>query len=331
MVIEGQSELTAGELTSFIMYCTTLANSTSAISSSYTNIINGTYAVQKVFAMLDYQPLCQEANGANAVISGAVELDNVTFRYPTSKTAVLRGVSLKIERGEYIAFVGESGSGKSTIVKLIEKFYQIESGRILFDHHDQQDLNATCLRRQIGLVNQDATMFSGSIRDNITYGLTDFSIPDLESAAERAGCMEFLRNEKQFPKGFETEVGEKGGHLSGGQRQRISIARALMRRPKIIIFDEATSALDSNSEQMVQNSIEDLARKDGSERPTIIVIAHRLSTVINADRIYVMKNGQIVETGSHRELRAQGGYYYQLIQKQLGDHPELVSPSRDKQ
>lgn len=151
--------------------------------------------------------------------------------------------------------MGESGSGKSTIVKLIEKFYRIESGGIFFGAHNQEDINAVHLRRQMGLVNQDATMFSGTIRGNITYGIDSYSIEDLEDAAERAGCMEFLRDERRFPKKFDSSVGEKGGNLSGGQKQRIAIARALLRKPKVIIFDEATSALDSNSEQMVQTSI----------------------------------------------------------------------------
>ncbi len=141
------------------------------------------------------------------------------------------------------------------MIKLIEKFYQIESGAIFYGKHNQDDVNAVYLRKQIGLVNQDATMFSGTILKNITYGLDDFSIQDVEEAAERAGCMEFLKDQKRFPKKFYSSVGEKGGNLSGGQKQRVAIARALLRRPKVIIFDEATSALDSNSERMVQTSI----------------------------------------------------------------------------
>jgi ABC-type multidrug transport system fused ATPase/permease subunit len=276
------------------MYCTSLANSTSSISNSYTNIINGTFAVQKVFEMLDYKPLVDESIGQNLQITGDIEFRNVTFKYPTSKTVALYKLSLEIKQGEYIAFVGESGSGKSTIIKLIEKFYKIESGSIFYGRHNQEDINAICLRKQIGLVNQDATMFSGTIKGNITYGLDDYSVEDVEDASERSGCMEFLKDEKRFPKKFDSEVGEKGGNLSGGQKQRVSIARALMRNPKIIIFDEATSALDSNSERMVQDSIERLASNNRLDKPTIIVIAHRLSTVINADRIFVMKNGEVV-------------------------------------
>jgi ABC-type multidrug transport system fused ATPase/permease subunit len=224
-----------------------LAYATESISSSYTNIINGTFAVQKVFEMLEYVPQVDEKSGENHTISGDIEFRNVTFRYPTSKTIALDSVSFTIKRGAYVAFVGESGSGKSTIIKLIEKFYKIESGSILYGPYDQSDLNAVCLRKQIGLVSQEATMFSGTIQDNITYGLEDYSLLDMDDAAERAGCMEFLRDQKRFPKGFLSEVGEKGNNFSGGQRQRISIARSLMRKPKIIIFDEATSALDANS------------------------------------------------------------------------------------
>lgn len=150
------------------------------------------------------------------------------------------------------------------------------------------------------MVNQDATIFSGTVKENIVYGLEDYSVEDMESAAEKAGCMEFLSDSKRFPKKFDSEIGEKGNNLSGGQKQRISIARALMRKPKIIIFDEATSALDSNSERMVQQSIENLAVNSRVDKPTIIVIAHRLSTVINANRIFVMSNGEIKEFGSHR-------------------------------
>lgn len=201
---------------------------------------------------------------------------------------MFKGLSLEIKQGEYVAFVGQSGSGKSTITKLIEHFYQVNGGRILFDGQDSHDLNKRYLRQQIGLVNQDATIFSGTLEENITYGMHDYSLEDLEEAAKKSGCLEFINNKTLFPEGYHTILGEKGLNLSGGQRQRISIARALIRKPKILIFDEATSALDSHSEAMVQKSIEELA---SNHSMTIIIVAHRLSTVIQCDRLFVMKEG----------------------------------------
>ena len=301
-----------------------MSSSTAAIANSYTNIINGTYAVQKVFEMLEYQPLVDEHAGEKLEIDGEIEFKDVTFHYPLCRTLALKNLSFRIDRGEYVAFVGESGSGKSTIVKLIENFYRIEEGgSIRYGAHRQGDISVTHLRRQIGLVSQEATMFSGTVRDNIVYGPDKFSDSQVERAAERAGCMEFLSNAKRFPQKFLSPVGEKGHNLSGGQKQRIAIARALIRDPKVLIFDEATSALDSNSERMVQESIESLAAGPNSEKPTIIVIAHRLSTIINADRIFVMRNGCIEEEGSHYDLLDRQGYYFQLIEKQLSDSPTL--------
>lgn len=166
------------------------------------------------------------------------------------------------------------------------------------------------------MVNQEATIFSGTIEMNITYGLESYTHEELMDASGKAGCLEFIENKNLFPNGFQTVLGEKGLNLSGGQRQRISIARALIRKPKIIIFDEATSALDANSEQMVQESIEKLALSH-KDKITIIVIAHRLSTIINADRIIVMKEGKVIEQGSHETLKANKGYYYELVEKQL--------------
>ena len=171
MVISGSHELTAGQLTSFILYCKALSSSSAAIANSYTNIINGTYSVQKIFEMLEYKPLIDESIGAQQTISGQVEFKDVTFKYPASKTLALKDVSFEIKDGQYVAFVGESGSGKSTIIKLIEKFYQIESGSISLGGSDQSFIQAKHLRKQIGLVNQEATLFSGTIRENIVYGL----------------------------------------------------------------------------------------------------------------------------------------------------------------
>ena len=193
--------------------------------------------------------------------------------------------------------MGQSGSGKSTIVKQIERFYQPQLGSIYFDDTNCKDINIRSIREQIGFVGQDPILFSGTIEENITYGVKDYCYDQLVEVCQKTGCMEFISNTHLFPHGFKTMVGEKGSQLSGGQRQRVSIARALIKQPKVLIFDEATSALDSNSEFIVQQSIEKLV-ENKSARPTIVIIAHRLSTIMNAERIFVMKQGDIIEVGT---------------------------------
>ncbi|PIO58898.1 ABC transporter, ATP-binding protein, partial [Teladorsagia circumcincta] len=219
------------------------------------------------------------------------------------------GLSFTAKPGETLALVGPSGCGKSTVVSLIERFYDVKAGQVLLDSHDIRTLNPYHTRSQIAIVSQEPILFDCSISDNIVYGLEERpSQTDIETAARKANIHSFI---SELPEGYNTFVGDKGTQLSGGQKQRIAIARALVRSPKILLLDEATSALDTESEKVVQEAL-DRAR----EGRTCIVIAHRLSTVVNADSIAVVKGGVIIEQGKHSELLAKRGFYYELTQKQ---------------
>jgi ATP-binding cassette subfamily B protein len=236
-------------------------------------------------------------------LSGAVEFDDVYFRYPSrADVAVLRGLSLRAEAGEKIALVGPSGAGKSTIVSLLLRFYEPDAGRIRFDSRDASDYSLAELRGNMAIVPQEVMLFGGSIRENIGYGKPGSSEEAILAASRRANCHEFI---ERFPEGYDTLVGDRGVKLSGGQRQRIAIARALLKDPAILILDEATSSLDSESEQLIQQALATLL-----EGRTAFIIAHRLSTVRQVDRIYVIEEGRITESGSHRELidRERGTY-----------------------
>jgi subfamily B ATP-binding cassette protein MsbA len=222
---------------------------------------------------------------------------------------VLEDVSLAAEPGKVVALVGPSGSGKTTIVHLIPRFYDPTEGRVLIDGHDVRNLNLQFLRRNIGMVLQENFLFSGTIRDNIRYGRPDATDEEVVRAAVAANCHDFIM---ELPDGYETIVGERGTRLSGGQRQRIAIARALLRDPRILILDEATAELDSESEALIQEALERLMR----DRTTFI-IAHRLSTVMNADQILVLDQGRIVERGTHAELATAGGLYAKLCEVQF--------------
>ena len=207
-----------------------------------------------------------------------------------------------------MALVGKSGSGKSSIINLIERFYNCTEGEILFDGVNIKDLNPQWYKQQIAIVSQEPVLFSTSIKENIIYGLPENSVSQeqLEEACSKANCLKFIQDKDQFPEGFDTLVGERGVKLSGGQKQRVAIARALIRKPKLLLLDEATSALDAESEHLVQQAIDELIK---SGKQTVICIAHRLSTIKDADVIAVMQNGEIVERGSHSDLLSQDGIY----------------------
>ena len=227
---------------------------------------------------------------------------------------VLQNFNLKITAGERIAICGSSGGGKSTIVQLLERFYDLSQGELLIDNINIKEYNVNYLRQNIGFVAQEPVLFSGTIEQNIAYGVEHYTIEDLHNAAELANAMQFIQDQSLFPQGFGTLVGERGTKLSGGQKQRIAISRALMKKPKILIFDESTSALDAESEFQVQSSIDALMEKMDI---TCIVIAHRLSTIINCKRILVMSGGKVIEEGGHNELIEKKGFYCNLIQKQI--------------
>ncbi len=243
-------------------------------------------------------------------LNGAIEFDQVSFRYRPDAADVIRVVSVKIEPGQVIGIVGRSGSGKSTLTKLIQRFYTPDRGRVMIDGQDISIIDTTSLRHQLGVVLQENLLFTGTIRDNIALSNPAIRIEAIIAVATLAGAHEFIC---ELPEGYDTRVGEHGTGLSGGQRQRIAIARTLISNPRILIFDEATSALDYESEQVIQENM----RKICAGR-TVIIIAHRLSAVRDADRILVMERGQIVEDGSHDQLlKNENGLYNHLYQLQF--------------
>lgn len=269
----------------------------------------GIAAGASVFELLDQPP---EHPGGDRRLSrahGEVEFRDATFGYATEKGAVLKGVSFHVPAGRSVAIVGRSGSGKSTLVSLLPRFYDVQSGSVLLDGHDVREYALVDLRSQISLVSQEVVLFNDTIRSNIAFGLPNVSRDAIEAAARAAHVMEFV---SELPQGLDTMVGDRGVLLSGGQRQRISIARALLRDTPVLIFDEAMSALDTESERIIQHAIEQLMHDR-----TTLVIAHRLSTIEHADRIIVLHEGELVESGTHRELLARNGHYAALHRMQF--------------
>ncbi|KAJ3557811.1 hypothetical protein NM688_g1262 [Phlebia brevispora] len=277
---------------------------------------SATGAATEVLSLLDSKPTI-DAEATDGVVpedvTGRIRLEHVHFRYPTRPgVRVLRNFNLTVEPGTYVALVGSSGCGKSTIIQLIERFYDPQHGTIYLDDYNITDLNVSDYRKHIALVSQEPTLYAGSIRFNVLLGATkpasEVTQEELEEACRNANILEFIQS---LPDGFDTEVGGKGSQLSGGQKQRIAIARALLRDPKVLLLDEATSALDSNSERVVQDALDRAAKGR-----TTIAIAHRLSTIQNADRIYFIKDGSVSESGTHDELLALKGGYYEYVQMQ---------------
>jgi subfamily B ATP-binding cassette protein MsbA len=268
-------------------------------------------AAQKVFEYLDRKEDIQERPKAAVLetFCEAIRFEDVSFRYPTAEGYQLRSVDLEVRAGEVVALVGPSGAGKSTLANLVPRFYDVASGRILIDGRDIRDFTIGSLRSKIGLVAQETFLFNDTVARNIAYGRTDVPLEAIREAAKNALAHEFI---EALPHGYETEIGERGVRLSGGQRQRLSIARAMLKNAPILILDEATSHLDSESELLVQRALANLmvAR-------TVIVIAHRISTIRRADKIVVIDRGQIVETGSHEELVNGKGIYQRLHELQF--------------
>eukprot|EP00079_Xenopus_tropicalis_P036315 XP_017950086.1 PREDICTED: ATP-binding cassette sub-family B member 5 isoform X11 [Xenopus tropicalis] len=271
-------------------------------------------AARYLFALFEREPTIDSFSQQGQkpeYFSGSLEFRNVSFNYPTrSDVAVLRDLCIKVESGQTVAFVGSSGCGKSTSVQLLQRFYDPQEGEMLLDDVDAKCFNVQWLRSQMGIVSQEPVLFDCSIAENIAYGDNSrtVSMDEIQSAAKAANIHSFIQG---LPLKYETLVGAKGTQLSGGQKQRIAIARALIRAPKILLLDEATSALDNESEKVVQQAL-DQARKGR----TCILIAHRLTTVQNADIIVVMNKGKIIEHGSHQELLGKHGAYYDLVNAQ---------------
>ena len=266
-------------------------------------------AAERLFEVIDSQPEQLDDGCLKAMpnITGEVKFHNVTFGYDSHKP-VLRDINLHVQPGEMIGLVGHSGAGKSTLINLICRFYTPDSGQLEIDGEDIRQINLKDLRQQIGVVLQDPYLFSGTIAENIAYAHPDASMEDIIAAAKAANAHEFI---VKFPDGYDTEVGERGGSLSGGERQRVSIARAILHNPRILILDEATSSVDVETEKKIQQAIDRLV-----QNRTTFAIAHRLSTLRNADRLFVIEKGKGVECGSHEELMEQKGIYYKLVETQ---------------
>ena len=302
--------ITAGALVAFLTYAVNLANPVKRISRVYGAIQKAMAGADRVFAIMDLPETIVNRPGAKDLppVRGEVVFDDVTFAYEEGNDA-LSQVSFSVAPGQMIAFVGPSGAGKSTIANLIPRFYEVSSGAIRIDGYDVRDVTMESLRGQIGIVPQETMLFSATVRENIRYGRLDATEEEILQAAKDANAHEFIM---ALPEGYETKIGERGLNLSGGQRQRIAIARAILKDPRILILDEATSALDTESEKVVQAALDRLMIGR-----TSFVIAHRLSTVFNADQIYVIEGGRIHEHGTHEALLAAGGLYSNLYHIQF--------------
>ncbi|MBR2180240.1 MAG: ABC transporter ATP-binding protein [Selenomonadaceae bacterium] len=302
--------MTAGSLVAFLTYAVNLANPVKRLSRIYGRMQKAMAAVDRVFNVIDLNEAINDKPEAKPLppVKGHVSVENVTFSYDGIHDA-LRDVSLEVKPGQMIAFVGPSGAGKSTIANLIPRFYDVDGGSIKIDDLDIRDVTLKSLREQIGIVPQETLLFSTTVMENIRYGRLDATDEEVLAASAAANCDEFIR---QLPNGYQTAIGERGLNLSGGQRQRLSIARAILKNPRILILDEATSALDTESEKIVQSALDDLM-----VGRTSFVIAHRLSTIFNADHIFVIDHGHICEHGTHEELLALGGTYANLYNIQF--------------
>jgi ATP-binding cassette, subfamily B, bacterial len=301
---------TVGELFSFILYTSFIGGSIAGLGDIYSSLQRSIGASERVLEILD-QPDENSQSTKSLKLSGKVEFKDVSFVYPTRPDyEVLKSINFSIQPGDKIALVGPSGSGKSTIISLLMRFYPINTGSIYVDDKNVSGYNLTDYRNNIGIVPQEVILFGGSIRENIAYGKANASENEIIEAARKANAWEFIES---FPEKLDTLVGDRGVKLSGGQKQRVAIARAILKDPSILILDEATSSLDAKSESLVQEALEKLM-----ENRTTIVIAHRLSTIRKVDRILVIKDGQIAESGSHQELTLHdGGIYSNLLKLQM--------------
>lgn len=308
-----KDKMTIGEMIIFetyIAYFITPIKRFAELNVTYSKSIAG---IERVFDIFDIKPEIHEKENA-LIFSGKedvrIAFQNVNFRYDkTASEYILKDISFSIEPEEKVALIGSSGCGKSTIINLLARFYDIDSGKISFGNRDLYDYSMASIYNQMGIVFQETILFSGTIEENVRYGKINATIQELERAAEAANAADFIKN---FPDGWNTMIGERGTGLSGGQKQRISIARVFLKNPKLLILDEATSALDSESEAQVQDALDNLMKKR-----TTIIIAHRLSTIVNADKIIVMDKGKIVEIGTHEQLLQLNGRYKELYDMQF--------------
>lgn len=310
-----ENRLTTGEMIAFLTYVVNLSNPIKRLSRTYGNIQRALAAADRVFSIIDTKPEIENAQNAVDLpaVVGEVAFNNLTFAYQTGDAAI-RGFELTARAGQMIAIVGPSGAGKTTLVNLIPRFYDPIAGSVTIDGVDIRTVTLESLRRQIGIVPQETVLFNGTVYENILYGRLDANEAEVIAAAKAANAHNFI---EEMAEGYQTQIGERGSKLSGGQRQRISIARAILKDPRILILDEATSALDTESEKLVQEALDKLMLGR-----TSFVIAHRLSTVQRADKIVVMEKGRLVEIGTHSELLAAGGLYSNLHQVQFKTQEE---------
>ncbi len=306
-----QHKISSGDLVAYLLYITTLLTTVRRIVEFTEQFQRGMTGIERFLEVMDVPAEIVDNDTTQELqnVKGDIQFDDVTFRYEEEEHTILSHVNIHIKQGETVALVGPSGSGKSTMCSLIPRFYDVTEGSIKIDGKNIKDVSLFSLRSQIGIVQQDVYLFSGTVGENIAYGKPNATQQEIEQAAKKAGAHEFIQSLAQ---GYDTYVGERGIKLSGGQKQRISIARVFLKNPPILILDEATSALDNESEKIVQKSLEELAKGR-----TTLTIAHRLTTVRDAKKILVLTEKGIEEQGSHKELIQKGGIYakyYEMYQ-----------------
>lgn len=299
-------DITPADLTAYLLYASTLLASIRRIVEFTEQFQRGMTGIDRFFEIMDIEPEIKDKENAVDIsdVKGDITFENVSFHYSDDENLVLSGIDLNIKAGSHVAFVGQSGGGKTTLCSLIPRFYDVTEGRITLDGRDIRDIKIKSLRENIGVVQQDVYLFSGTVLENIAYGAENADRDSIVKAAELAGADEFIRS---LPDGYDTYVGERGVKLSGGQKQRISIARVFLKNPPVLILDEATSALDNESEFIVQKSLERLAKGR-----TTFTVAHRLTTIKNADTIIVLTENGVEEQGTHKQLLEKNGIYSRL-------------------
>jgi ATP-binding cassette subfamily B protein len=304
-----REEISLADVVAFLLYIPFIMRPIHRLVNFVEQFQQGATSFERFIEIMDVEPDIQDRKDAYALdnVKGNIKLENISFKYTDEADWALKNVNMEITAGKTIALVGESGAGKSTLASLIPRFYEAQEGRITIDGHDIMNLKQKFLRKNVGLVQQNIFLFDSTLRENIVFGRRGTSQEELMEAAKNANIYDFI---KDLPEGFDTLVGEHGVKLSGGQKQRVSIARAFLKNPAILIFDEATSSLDAYSETLIQDSMEKLC-----QGRTTIIIAHRLSTVKNADYTYVLQKSELIEQGTHKELLKQKGQYFELYER----------------
>lgn len=308
-----QSSLSVGSLVAFYLYTVRLYGPIQSLANRSIEIYNGMASAERLIEFLDLQPTVYECARPVRLenVRGEIGFDRVTFKYPNSPTPVVEDLSLKIQPGQKVALVGSSGAGKTTLVNLLCRLYDVDSGSIRIDGHNIKELEFKSLYESIGVVSQDTFLFNSTIEENIRFGRVEATHEEVVEAARKAHLHQFIT---QLPDGYQTIVGSRGMKLSGGQRQRLAIARMILKDAKVWILDEFTSSLDSRSESVVYENIEPLLRDK-----TTLIIAHRFSTILSADQVIVLQDGRIIEVGSHAHLYRQDGVYRKLFDMQFRD------------